>query len=154
MIHVLHKASIMETTNGLVVGAGVPCLVAERSIVEIYNNKCVFSKTSHLWNDNRMAWQWAETLVEIRGILAEIRGTTKYGSRYHFPKHEFKRPVCLEAHHYFFTIFAMQIIVIHIKADFFVKCAHLHPGYAANLVARRRYYHCQWTVLTTDFVKS
>ena len=27
--------------------------------------------------DNRMAWQWAETLVEIRGTLADIRGTTK-----------------------------------------------------------------------------
>ena len=26
---------------------------------------------------NRMAWQWAETLVEIRGTLADIRGTTK-----------------------------------------------------------------------------
>ena len=27
--------------------------------------------------DNWMAWQWAETLVEIRGTLADIRGTTK-----------------------------------------------------------------------------
>ena len=27
--------------------------------------------------DNRMAWQWAETPVEIREILADIRGTTK-----------------------------------------------------------------------------
>ena len=26
---------------------------------------------------NRMAWQWAETLMEIRGTLADIRGTTK-----------------------------------------------------------------------------
>ena len=26
---------------------------------------------------NRMAWQWAETLVEIRETLADIRGTTK-----------------------------------------------------------------------------
>ena len=26
---------------------------------------------------NTMAWQWAETLVEIRGTLADIRGTTK-----------------------------------------------------------------------------
>ena len=25
----------------------------------------------------RMVWQWAETLVEIRGTLADIRGTTK-----------------------------------------------------------------------------
>ena len=49
---------------------------------------------------NRMAWQWTETLVELRGTLADIRGTTKYGIRYHFPKHEFNRPVCLEAHHY------------------------------------------------------
>ena len=26
---------------------------------------------------NRMAWQWVETLVEIRGTLADIRATTK-----------------------------------------------------------------------------
>ena len=49
---------------------------------------------------NRMARQWAETLVEIRGTLADIRGTTKLGCRGNFPKHEFNRPVCLEAHHY------------------------------------------------------
>ena len=49
---------------------------------------------------NRMAWQWAETLVEIRGTLADIRGTTKWGSGYYFPKHGFNRPVRLEAHHY------------------------------------------------------
>ena len=29
------------------------------------------------YEGNRMAWQWAETLVEIRGTLADIRGTTK-----------------------------------------------------------------------------
>ena len=29
------------------------------------------------FGDNRMAWQWAETLVEIRGALADIMGTTK-----------------------------------------------------------------------------
>ena len=52
------------------------------------------------WWNNRMAWQWAETLVEIRGTLADIRGTTKLGCRWNFPKHEFNRPVCLEAHHY------------------------------------------------------
>ena len=49
---------------------------------------------------SRMAWQWAETLVEIRVILADIRGTTKYGRRLNFPKHEFNRPVCLEAHNF------------------------------------------------------
>ena len=27
--------------------------------------------------NNRMAWQWAETLVEIRRTLVDIRGTTK-----------------------------------------------------------------------------
>ena len=27
--------------------------------------------------NNGMAWQWAETLVEIRGTLADIRGITK-----------------------------------------------------------------------------
>ena len=28
-----------------------------------------------------------------------------------------------------------------------VNLSHLHPGYAAILVARSRYYHCHWTVL-------
>ena len=39
------------------------------------------SRESHYlnqsWLSNRMAWQWAETLVEIRGTLVDIRGTTK-----------------------------------------------------------------------------
>ena len=30
-----------------------------------------------LRRSNRMPWQWAETLVELRGILADNRGTTK-----------------------------------------------------------------------------
>ena len=99
-------------------------------------------------------------------------GTTKQGSRYHFPKHWFNRPCMFRSASLFivisftvavFTIFAtsnvdsivgiphkiysMQRILIHIKADLFVKCAHLHPVYAGNLVARSRYYHCHWTVL-------
>ena len=32
---------------------------------------------SKLTRSNRMAWHWAETLVEIRGTLADIRGTTR-----------------------------------------------------------------------------
>ena len=44
-------------------------------------------------------------------------------------------------------MYTMQRILIHIKADLFVNCAHLHPGYAANLVAISRYYHCHWSVL-------
>ena len=44
-------------------------------------------------------------------------------------------------------IYSMQRILIHIKGDLFVKCAHLHPGYARNLVARSQYYHCHWTIL-------
>ena len=27
--------------------------------------------------ENMIAWQWAETLVEIRGTLVDIRGTNK-----------------------------------------------------------------------------
>ena len=44
-------------------------------------------------------------------------------------------------------IYSTQRILIRIKANLFVKCAHLHPGYEANLVARSRYCHCHWTVL-------
>ena len=63
--------------------------------------KFMNSLSDAIWlHHNRMAWQWAETLVEIRGTLADIRGTTKLGCRWNFPKHEFNRPVCLEAHHY------------------------------------------------------
>ena len=32
---------------------------------------------SNISSANRMAWQWAETLVEIRETLVDIRGTTK-----------------------------------------------------------------------------
>ena len=42
----------------------------------------------------------------------------------------------------------MQRILIRIKADLFVKCVHLHPGYAANLVATSRYYHCRIHICT------
>ena len=38
------------------------------------------------------------------------------------------------------------------KADLCVKCAHLHPGYAANQVARSRYCHCHWTSLSGPVV--
>ena len=31
----------------------------------------------HDQSANRMAWQWAETLVEIMGTLSDIRETTK-----------------------------------------------------------------------------
>ena len=48
-------------------------------------------------------------------------------------------------------IYSMPRILIHIKADLFVICAHLHPGCAANLVVRSRYYHCHWTVLGSYF---
>ena len=57
--------------------------------------------SSQFLYDNRMAWQYyVETLVEIGGTLADIRGTTKQGIRCNFPKHEFNKPVCLEGHHY------------------------------------------------------
>ena len=36
---------------------------------------------------NRMAWQWAEAVVEIRETLADNSGTTKQGSRYNFSIH-------------------------------------------------------------------
>ena len=49
-------------------------------------------------------------------------------------------------------IYSMQRILIHIKTDPFVKCAHLHSGYAAHLVARSRYYHCHWTLLMSAFI--
>ena len=58
-----------------------------------------------------MAWQWAETLVEIRGTLEDIKGTTKYGIRCHFPKHEFNRPVCLEAYHYLLPISLLNVLI-------------------------------------------
>ena len=32
-----------------------------------------------------MAWQWAETLVEIRGILVDIRGIPNRGADTIFP---------------------------------------------------------------------
>ena len=50
-------------------------------------------------------------------------------------------------------IYSMQKNLIHIKkANLFVKCAHMHPGYAANLVDRNRYYYCHWTVLINQLI--
>ena len=37
----------------------------------------ISARAKKKFNSNRMAWQWAETLVEIRGTLADIRGTAK-----------------------------------------------------------------------------
>ena len=31
-----------------------------------------------------------------------------------------------------YKIYSMQRILIHIKTDLFVKCAHLHPGYCSE----------------------
>ena len=41
------------------------------------NNVWVLCRGTLFPGSNRMVWQWAETLVEIRGTLADIRGTTK-----------------------------------------------------------------------------
>ena len=46
-------------------------------------------------------------------------------------------------------IYSMQRILIHIISRS-LCWAHLHPGYAANLVARSWYYHCHWTLLEHD----
>ena len=40
-----------------------------------------------LFTVQRMAWQWAEALVEIRETLSGIRGTTKKGAYTIFSKH-------------------------------------------------------------------
>ena len=42
-------------------------------LTELYNAEAGTNTTPH----NRVAWQWVETLVEIMGTLADIRGTTK-----------------------------------------------------------------------------
>ena len=94
-----------------------------------------------------------------------------------FPKHEFNRPVCLEAHQYLFhhsillfhssgfhhicnikcrldwrytpqNIFNAKNFNPHKKP--IVECANLHPGYAANLVARSRYCQCHWTLFRDE----
>ena len=40
------------------------------------NYSCKFGTSNTVYGAT-YAWQWAETLVEIRGTLADIRGTTK-----------------------------------------------------------------------------
>ena len=115
---------------------------------------------------NRMAWQWAETLVEIRGTLGDIRGTTKLGVQMEFSQTWIYQACMFRSASLFigtsftvavFTIFATPKCRLDCRyspqnkfnaknLNLFVKCAHLHPGYAANLVARSRYYHCHWTL--------
>ena len=36
------------------------------------------------------------------------------------------------------------------KKPISVKSGHLHPEYAANLVASSEYYHCHWILLTVS----
>ena len=52
--------------------------------------------------------------------------------------------MAVNIHH---KIYSMQRILIHIKANSFVKYGHLHPEYAANLVVSGEYYHCHWILL-------
>ena len=46
-------------------------------LIEIYVPDGFVIKEMPITSGNRMAWQWAETLVEIKETLADIRGTTK-----------------------------------------------------------------------------
>ena len=45
-------------------------------------------------------------------------------------------------------LYSMQMILIHIKANPFVKYGHLFPEYAASLVAYSEYYYCHWILQT------
>ena len=52
-------------------------LVAKK-LMKLGENGCFWPSPAKLSTQpNRMAWQWAETLVEIRATLADIRGSTK-----------------------------------------------------------------------------
>ena len=44
----------------------------------------------------------------------------------------------------------MQMILIHIKANPFVKYGQLFPEYVTNLVAHSEYYYCHWILHTTE----
>ena len=48
-------------------------LVTQTCTLNLYSSLC----NVPMYYVNRMAWQWVETLVEIRGIIADIRGTAK-----------------------------------------------------------------------------
>ena len=60
-----------------------PCQLTKKQLVKrTENNFSVnfFEKKRSFFyytGCNRMAWQWVETVVEIRGTLADIRGNTK-----------------------------------------------------------------------------
>ena len=97
--------------------------------------------SEYMLHFNRMAWQWAETLEEIRGTLADIRGTTKLGEQIPFSQTLIQQACMFRSASLFigtsftiavFTIFAtsnvdsiagiphkiysMQRILIHIKS--------------------------------------
>ena len=55
---------------------------------------------TNYFSANRFAWQWAETLVEIRGTLADIRNVDSIVGIPH-------------------KIYSMQRILIHIKSRSF-----------------------------------
>ena len=50
-------------------------ILEDPNLIKIHFTLCdkILTRSYH----NRIAWQWAETLVEITGTLVDIRGTTK-----------------------------------------------------------------------------
>ena len=59
-------------------------LASDRYLIDI-NSGYSICVCYYIPLSSRMAWQWAKTLVEIRGTLADIRGTTKLGADGIFP---------------------------------------------------------------------
>ena len=75
---VLHAWSQLALLNIIQINTLRPEKVVNILQVHAFSN--IFSSMKILlfeFKSNRMAWQWAETLVEIRVTLADIRGTTK-----------------------------------------------------------------------------
>ena len=66
------KGALVWHEDGLQLPVPSQC----QEMIENADNHWLSGKLWYLQH-NRMAWQWAETLVEIRETLADIRGTTK-----------------------------------------------------------------------------
>ena len=125
---------------------------------------------------NRMTWPLPATLVDIGELLSTCSLPLEIGCTPFSKTFSINKPVCLEAHNYLLahfwqilcSIFAtsniglvvsiihkihsLQRILILIRSHPFVKYGHLHPEYAANLMASDEYNHCHRILLARSMI--
>ena len=107
----------------------------ERSMIVLSGFVCSWHKIA--------CKKWNNTFVTVNNDFLSLM--RRFGNDFHsWLRHSWKSLPNRFTRDKKIVIHGNSCIILYL----FVKCAHLHPGYAANLVARSRYYYCHWTVLS------